>query len=318
MESYDKMEILFSKPKPIENLSDGEQQITYIEQEMIVPNMSRLISESQQPIEESSTSLTVDLNQDLQRKPVELIIPHLDIESSTSTVIAQVSPMIAGLQTKIDVPSDFEKSSSNFTKHIESSTSTIIADIDAKLETKDKHANEIISEEFIRPHPQVQESTSIMLADVHSTLDTSQKHMTIPTPLQHPLDSSSQVIIKQDNIKAAPIASHLHQQPSLLALMAKLDNRQIKNSDMYILGIDNQQEQQFTSSTMHAGVNQPVEFVFNVDGSNASTVSQQYRQDYNTRLLTSAANGTDKSFALNTGKFIIFTRVLLILTKRIK
>ncbi|CAF3985915.1 unnamed protein product, partial [Rotaria magnacalcarata] len=314
----------------------------------------------QQPIEESSTNSTIELNRDRQIKPFELILPRLDIESSTSTIAAQVSPMIAGLPTKIDVPSNIETSLSNVLierkkhidneielivskpKYIDKSTSTLIADVQAKLETKEIRPNEIQPEissatfsfnqsteciipesvemhmkqpivqdssttllanvqstldtrpiqiqtntnqsleqsastvsfetrfqqnqpsadDLVLPRPQIQESTSVMLADIHFTLDTSQKHIIIPPPPQHPIESSSQFILEQ--------------------------------------GIESQQEQSYGLPTIHADLNQPVEFVFNLEDGNASTISQQYRQDYNTRMLTSATNGTDKSLSLST------------------
>ncbi|CAM2700506.1 unnamed protein product [Rotaria socialis] len=306
----------------------------------------------QQPIEESSTNLTMKLNTDQQIKPFELILPRLDIESSAST--------IAGLHTKIDVPSNIERSSFNGLierkkltddeielivpkpKYIDKSTSTLIADVQAQLETKEIRPNEIQPEissatvffdetteyiipesveirmkqpivqnssttllanaqsaldprtiqiqtntnqsleqsasavsfeirfqqnqlsevELVLPRPPIQESISVMLTDIHSTLDTSQKHIIIPPPPQHPIESSSQFILEQ--------------------------------------GIESQQEQSYGLPTIHADLNQPVEFVFNVEDGNASTISQQYRQDYNTRMLTSATNGTDKMLSLGT------------------
>ncbi|CAF3722525.1 unnamed protein product [Rotaria socialis] len=320
----------------------------------------------QQPIEESSTNLTMKLNTDQQIKPFELILPRLDIESSVST--------IAGLHTKIDVPSNIERSSFNGLierkkltdneielivpkpKYIDKSTSTLIADVQAQLETKEIRPNEIQPEissatvffdetteyiipesveirmkqpivqnssttllanaqsaldprtiqiqtntnqsleqsasavsfeirfqqnqlsevELVLPRPPIQESISVMLTDIHSTLDTSQKHIIIPPPPQHPIESSSQFILEQGNLETALV--ELHQQPNAR--------------------IESQQEQSYGLPTIHADLNQPVEFVFNVEDGNASTISQQYRQDYNTRMLTSATNGTDKMLSL--------------------
>ena len=77
--------------------------------------------------------------------------------------------------------------------------------------------------------------------------------------------------------------------------MANLDDKRIKNKEMYILGTGNQYEQQYGSSTIHADLNKPVELIFNVDEDNTSSMSQQYR-----RMLTS---GADSSSTLITGKY---------------
>ncbi len=67
-----------------------------------------------QTIEESSSALTMDLSTEQQLAPVELIIPRIGMESSTSTILAQVAPTIGGLRAKVDVPR-VEKSTSSFT-----------------------------------------------------------------------------------------------------------------------------------------------------------------------------------------------------------
>ena len=57
-----------------------------------------------QTTEESSTVLMMDLKRDQHITPFELIIPRIDVESSTSTILAQVSPAIAGQRAKVDIP----------------------------------------------------------------------------------------------------------------------------------------------------------------------------------------------------------------------
>jgi hypothetical protein len=164
-----------------------------------------------QRIEESSSALTMELNTQQQITPFELIIPRLDIESSTSTVLAQVSPAIAGLRAKVDIPK-VEKSTSNFIfeqkksfdqevelimpkpKHIETSTSTMLADVHAKLETKNIRPTEIHPEiststfyfdetiqniipqpvEIRMRQPIIADSSTTILANVKPTFDTQQ------------------------------------------------------------------------------------------------------------------------------------------------
>jgi hypothetical protein len=183
------------------------------------------------PIEESSTALTMELNADQQIAPFELIIPRFGIESSTSTVLAQVAPGIAGLRAKVDVP-QVERSTSKFVleqkkrldeevelimpkpKRIETSTSTMIADVAAKLETKHIRASEVQPEiststfyldetvqnvipeavEIRMKQPHIADSSSTLLANVKATLDTQQIKM-LGSPYQPIEDSSSALII---------------------------------------------------------------------------------------------------------------------------
>jgi hypothetical protein len=352
-----------------------------------------------QTIEESSSALTMELNKNQQIAPFELIIPRFDVESSTSTILAQVAPTIAGLRAKVDVP-QVEKSTSKFIleqqkrveeevelimakpKRIEKSTSTMLADVEAKLETKDirpsqiqpeiststylfeetsqyiipqpveirmkqpiigessttllanvkatldtqniqrlgkqyqplEHSSSAISfetktedinlseVELILPRPQIQESTSVMLADIRPTLDTSKKHLVIPPPLQSPIKSSSELILEEDKLETTPVELHLHRQPSSHTLLANIDNKRIKTKEMYILGTGYQQEQQYGTSTLHADLNKPVELILNVDEGKTSSISQQYRRDYNTKMLTNRTGGIDSSSTLITGK----------------
>ncbi|CAF4405961.1 unnamed protein product, partial [Adineta steineri] len=164
-----------------------------------------------QPIEESSSALLMELNTEQYRTPFELIIPRLDVESSSSTVLAQVSPALAGLRAKIDVP-QLEKSTSTVLfeqttrsdkeielimpkpKQIETSTTTMIADVQAKLETKNIRPSEIQPErststvyfdetvQHVRPQPVelrmkqpiIGDSSTTLLANVKPTIDTQQ------------------------------------------------------------------------------------------------------------------------------------------------
>jgi hypothetical protein len=347
----------------------------------------------------------MELNGDQQIAPFELIIPRIGIESSTSTVLAQVAPGIAGLRAKVDIP-QVEKSTSKFVleqrkrldeevelimpkpKRIETSTSTMIADVEAKLETKqirasqfqpetststfylDKTTSDVIPQpveirmrqpiigdssttlfanvkatldtqgikvlgnayqpnedsssaliidtvsdqiqpsevELILPRPRIQESTSVVFADVRPTLDTSQTHVVIPPPLKHPVKSSSQLILQQDDIEIAPVELYLHRQPSSHTLVAKLDDTRIKNKDMYVLGTGNTQEQQYgyqtrdSSSTLYTDLNKPV------DNRRISSMSEQQRREFSSRMTTkermtmNGAGVSENSSTLITGR----------------
>ncbi|CAF1501672.1 unnamed protein product, partial [Didymodactylos carnosus] len=111
----------------------------------------KLIASSLQQ-EDSSTAIVMDLStQKQEHAPFELIIPKFGVEKSTSTVVAQVAPTLAGIKTTISVPPS-ESSSSLFLEQrlvpdelvdiilpkpkIGSSSTTVIADVSAKLETK--------------------------------------------------------------------------------------------------------------------------------------------------------------------------------------
>lgn len=336
------------------------------------------------PVEDSSTALTMELNGDQEIAPFELIIPRFGVESSTSTVLAQVAPGIAGIRAKVDVP-QVERSTSKFVleqkkrldeevelimpkpKRIETSTSTMIADVAAKLETKEIRASQVQPEiststfyideteqnvipqpveirlrqpviadssttllanvkatldthqitmlgnpyqpmeesssaliidtlsgrvqpsevELILPRPQVRDSRSVVLADVRQTLDTSQTHVVVPPPVQYPVKSSSELILHQDDIQAAPVELHLHRQPSSHTLVARLDDTRTKTKDMYVIGNQDQQygyEIRDSSSTLYTDLNRPVELVHGIDQHRASTMSEQQREEYYSRM----------------------------------
>lgn len=355
-----------------------------------------------QPIEESSTVLTMDLNNSEQIAPFELIIPRFGVESSTSTVLAQVAPAIAGIRATVDIPK-VEKSTSKFVleqrkrldeevelimpkpRHIEQSTSTMIADVSAKLETKeirasqiqpetststfylDQTAPEVIPEpveirmrqpiiadssttlianvkatldtqhvqvlgnpyqpmaesssaliidtlsqqvqpsevELILPRPHVQESKSVILADVRPTLDTSQTHVVIPPPIQYPVRSSSELILQQDDIQAAPVELHLRRQPSSHTIVAQLNDTRTKTKEMYVLGADTTQNQQYgyeirdSSSTLYTDLNRSGQLAHNFDQRQTSSMANQQQTEYSARMtarermtMQSGAGGT--------------------------
>lgn len=186
------------------------------------------------PVEESSTILTMDLNADQPTAPFELIIPRFGVESSTTTVLAQVAPAMAGIRAKVDAPKA-EKSSSKFVleqkkrleeevelimpkpKRIETSTSTMIADVEAKLETKEIRAAQVQPEkststfyldgtaQYVEPEPVeirmkqpiIGESSTTVLANVKATLDTKGIKV-LGNPYQTVEESSSALIL--DNV----------------------------------------------------------------------------------------------------------------------
>jgi hypothetical protein len=192
------------------------------------------------PIEESSTALTMELNADQQIAPFELIIPRFGVESSTSTVLAQVAPGIAGLRAKVDVP-QVERSTSKFVleskkradeevelimpkpKRIETSTSTMIADVAAKLETKEIRASQVQPQtststfyldqtvqnvtpqpvEIRMRQPVIGDSSTTLLANVKATLDTQHIKM-LGNPYQPMEESSSALIIDTGSEKLQP------------------------------------------------------------------------------------------------------------------
>ena len=180
-------------------------------------------------IEESSSALTVDLSKHQHTAPFELIIPRIDKQSSTSTILAQVAPTIGGLRAKVDV-SEVEKSTSSFLleqkqrtneevelilpkpKRLETSSTTMIADVEAKLETKNIRPSEIQPEtststfyfeetseyqlpqpvELRMKHPTIADSSTTLLANVKATLDTQQIQRLGQVP--QPLEQSSSAI----------------------------------------------------------------------------------------------------------------------------
>jgi hypothetical protein len=103
-------------------------------------------------------------------------------------------------------------------------------------------------------------------------------------------------------LETIPVELHLHRQPSSHTLLANIDDIHRKNKDIYVLGTGYQQEQQYGTSTLHADLNKPVELILNVDEGNIPSISQQYRRDYNTRMLTNTTSGIDNSSTLITGK----------------
>ncbi|CAF1249473.1 unnamed protein product, partial [Adineta ricciae] len=144
-----------------------------------------------QTLEESSSMTLMDFNTSQQTAPYELIIPRFDVESSTSTVLAQVAPAPAGSRTKVDV-SKLEKSTSSVT-----------------FEQTTRSEQEV---EMIMPKPKrIDTSTSTMLADVHGKYETKQVR---PSEFQ-PGMSTSSVLFDQTTRSVLPQSIELHlRQPS--------------------------------------------------------------------------------------------------------
>jgi hypothetical protein len=401
VEQFDEMEIVLERPLVRDS---STTLIGNIQPGLGIQGQLKPSPYISQTIEESSSALTMNLATNQPRAPFELIIPRIDKESSTSTILAQVAPTIGGQRARIDIP-EVEKSTSSFIfdqkkrveeevelivpkpKRLETSSSTMIADVEAKLETKNIRPSEIQPEsststfyfeetseyhlpqpveirmkqptiadssttllanvkasldtqqiqrlgqpyqpfeqsssaisfetqtednqssevELILPRPRIQESTSIMLADIRPTLDTSQTHVVIPPPFQSPIKSSSEIIFEEEKfVETTPVELHLHRQPSSHTLLANIDDTHLKNKETYILGTNYPQEQQYGSPTIHADLNKPLELILNVDEGNTSEISQQYRRDYNTRMLTNTTGGIDSSSTMITGKIIFF------------
>ena len=183
------------------------------------------------PVEDSSTALTMELNADQPIAPFELIIPRFGVESSTSTVLAQVAPGFAGLRATIDVPK-VERSTSKFVleqkqrldeevelimpkpRRIETSTSTMMAEVQAKLETKEIRASQVPPQtststfyldqsvenvipqavEIRMKQPIIADSSTTLLANVKATLDTHHIQM-LGNPYQPIEDSSSAIVL---------------------------------------------------------------------------------------------------------------------------
>ena len=183
------------------------------------------------PVEDSSTALTMELNADQPIAPFELIIPRFGVESSTSTVLAQVAPGIAGMRATIDVPK-VERSTSKFVleqkqrldeevelimpkpRRIETSTSTMMAEVEAKLETKEIRASQVQPQtststfyldqtvenvipqavEIRMKQPIIADSSTTVLANVKATLETRNIQM-LGNPYQPIEDSSSAIIL---------------------------------------------------------------------------------------------------------------------------
>jgi hypothetical protein len=146
-----------------------------------------------------------------------------------------------------------------------------------------------------------------MFADVRATLDTSEKHLVLPPSLPLPVNSSSEMIIDQTTRDTAPVELHLHRQPSSHTVLATVDDARVKHRETYILGSNLSQDQQYGyqvtdgSPLLHVDVNKPVELVFNLDEGGSSIGSQQFRRDYNTRMLNSNTSGIDSSSTRITG-----------------
>lgn len=183
-----------------------------------------------QSLEESNSMILMDFNRVQQTTPFELIIPRFDVESSTSTVLAHVSPAPAGSRTKVDI-SNLEKSTSTVLfeqttrsnrevemilpkpKQIDRTTSTMIADVEAKYETKNIRPSEYqpemststvlfdqtIQNIFPQPvelrlkQPTIDDSSTTLFANIKPTLDT-QRTRILGYPNQPLQPSSSEIL----------------------------------------------------------------------------------------------------------------------------
>ena len=234
------------------------------------------------PVEESSTVITMELNGDRQIAPFELIIPRIGMESSTSTILAQIEPTMAGIRAKVDVPR-VERSTSKFVleqkkrldeevelimpkpKRIETSTSTMIAEVSAKLETKEIRASQVQPEtststfyidetvQNVEPQPVeirmrqpiIADSSSTVLANVKATLDTQHIQM-LGNPYQPMEESSSALIIDTLSGKV---------QPSEVELI--LPRPQIRDSTSVVLA---DVRQTLDTSQTHVVIPPPVQY----------------------------------------------------------
>ena len=217
-------------------LADVQSELTLQGQLKSSPYLS-------QPIEESSSTITMDLTTRQQIEPFELIIPRIGMESSSSTIMAQIAPTLAGLRARVDLP-EVEKSTSTFLleqnqrvdeevelimpkpKQIETSSSTMIADVQAKLEMKDIRASEIPRQtststfyfeegsetplpqpvELRLKQPTIADSSTTLLANVKATLDT--QHAQRLGPPSQPIEQSSSAILietQKENIQPSEV-----------------------------------------------------------------------------------------------------------------
>ncbi|CAF0760989.1 unnamed protein product, partial [Didymodactylos carnosus] len=220
-EEEETMELRIAKPR----IQDSSSVlIANIQPELGV--QGRLIASSLQQ-EDSSTAIVMDLARQQEHAPFDLIIPKFDVEKSSTTVVAQVAPTLAGMKTTINVPQP-ESSSSLFLEQrstpdepvdlifpkpkIESSSTTVVADVYAKLETKSMRATEVIPEtststfyfdkniqevpeavEIRLKQPEIQDSSTTVLAHVKATLDT--RHVQMLGKHEKQEDSSTTFVL---------------------------------------------------------------------------------------------------------------------------
>jgi hypothetical protein len=227
-----------------------------------------------QPETSTSTFYLDETVQNVIPQPVELRMKQPVIADSSTTLFANVKATLDTQHIKV-LGNPYQPMG-------DSSSALIIDTVSQKIQPSEV--------ELILPRPHIQESTSVVLADVRATLDTSQTHVVIPPPIQYPVKSSSELILHQDDIPIAPVELHLHRQPSSHTLVARLDDVRTRNKDMYVLGTGNEQQYGYeikdSSSTLYTDLNKPVELIQHVDHRRTSSMSEQERRDFSSRMTT--------------------------------
>ncbi|CAF3636008.1 unnamed protein product [Rotaria sordida] len=265
----EEVELIMPKPKRIE--TSTTTMIADVEAKL---ETKEIRASHVQPEKSTSTFYLDDTIQDVIPQAVEIRMRQPIIGESSTTLFANVRATLDTQQIKV---------LGNPYQAMEESSSALILDtVSEKLQPSEV--------ELILPRPQVQESTSVVLADIRPTLDTSQTHVVIPPPIQYPVKSSSQLVLQHDDVRAAPVELHLHRQPSSHTLVAKLDDKRTKTKDMYILKTGSTQDQQYgyeirdSSSTLYTDLNRPTEYQYNIDSRQLSTMSEQQRKEYMSRM----------------------------------
>jgi hypothetical protein len=267
----EEVELIMPKPKRIETSTS-----TMIADVAAKLETKDIRASQYQPETSTSTFYLDNTVENVIPQPVELRMRQPVIADSSTTLFANVKATLDTQQIKM---------LGNPYQPIEDSSSALLID----TLSQQIQPSEV---ELILPRPQIQESTSVVLADVRPTLDTSRTHVVIPPPIQYPVKSSSQLILQQDEIQTAPVELHLYRQPSSHTLVARLDDARTKNKEMYVLGTGNTPEQQYgyeirdSSSTLYTDLNKPVELIHNVDHRQTSSMSEQQRREYNSRMTT--------------------------------
>lgn len=290
----EEVELIMPKPKRIETSTS-----TMIADVAAKLETKEIRASQIQP--ETSTS-TFYLDQSVQNvipQPVELRMKQPIIADSSTTLFANVKATLDTQQVKM--------LGNPYQPMEESSSALIIDTLSQKVQPSEV--------ELILPRPKIQESTSVVLADVRPTLDTSQTHVVVAPPIQYPVKSSSELILQQDDVQIAPVELHLHRQPSSHTLVARLDDKRTKNKDMYVIGTGNTQEQQYgyeirdSSSTLYTDLNKPVDLMQTVDHHRTSSMSEQQRREFSSRMtakerMATSTTGGVGGFSDNSSTFI--------------
>ncbi|CAF0775682.1 unnamed protein product [Adineta steineri] len=274
----EEVELIMPKPRRIETstttmLADVEAKLE-----------TKQIRPSQYQSETSTSTFYLDQTiPDVIPEPVEIRLRQPIIGESSTTLLANVKATLDTQQIKV--------LGNQYQPMQESSSALFIDTVSNQIQPSEV--------ELILPRPHIQESTSVVFADVRPTLDTSQTHIVYPQPIQYPVKSSSQLILQQDEIEIAPVELHLHRQPSSHTLVAKLDDTRTRTKDMYVLGTGNTQEQQQygyqtrdSSSTLYTDYNnRPVDTRYTSDNRRVSSMSEQQRREFHSKMTTSTSGG---------------------------